>query len=140
MAEGCLKSILREEGLDDLVEVTSAGTAGANGMRATTNAVEACSERGIDISNHRSRGLTRHMISSADLVLAMELGHARFAEHMLPAKSSKVFLLGGDEEILDPIGGTMQMYKETLEKIDACFREKWLTKIRLQLEEGEPAK
>jgi protein-tyrosine phosphatase len=57
-------------------EVASAGTLGWSERPATPHAVTALAERGIDLSGHVSRRLTRAMLDDAELVIAMTRTHA----------------------------------------------------------------
>jgi protein-tyrosine-phosphatase len=133
MAEGCLKAIVNRENLSELVEVRSAGTAGIEGMPPTPTAVEVCRERGIDISGHSSKGLTADEIASSDMILVMTRQHARAIEHTLPGGSSNVYLLGA-ADIPDPIGGTLQQYRDTLDRIEESLEKKWLPIIKSSVE------
>jgi protein-tyrosine-phosphatase len=135
MAEGSLRAILAREGLSEFVEVASAGTAGIDGMPATASAIDICREKGIDISGHRSRGLTSEIVTANDLVLVMQLAHSAVVESMAGSDSSKVFLLGGDEEIRDPIGGGLDDYRRTLELIESHLVKNWIPAIKSSLEE-----
>ncbi len=124
MAEGILKSGLPS----DIVEwtlVESAGTFGLSGTPATREAIQVSREAGIDISEHRSRPLDRGLIEEVDLILAMEPLHVDWVIRTCPGAEGKVHLLaefaaerpsarGGIIE--DPIGGTLDVYRE-------CFRE-----------------
>lgn len=58
-------------------EVSSAGTRAEHLMPATTDAIAATGEHGLDISGHRSRPLDPRSIANADLVLGMTREHVR---------------------------------------------------------------
>ena len=74
MAEGLLAAGLGRVGSDLLV--ASAGTAGGGAAPATEHAVSVLADRGVDISTHRSRGLSAAMVGEADLIVAMTRVHA----------------------------------------------------------------
>jgi protein-tyrosine phosphatase len=92
MAEGILRSLLAERGAQD-VDVASAGVSGLEGYPAMPEAVEAMSEKGIDIASHVARRLDPEMVRSADLVLAMSTEHAEAAARMVPGASGRTFTL-----------------------------------------------
>jgi len=127
MAEGALKAKLSGR-LGGQVEVSSAGTAAIDGTGASENAVKAAAERGIDISSHRARALTRRMVEDADLVLVMEKSHLNFVRALSKEAESKTHLLGafGRREgreitfsIDDPIGSPLETYRSTLKEIES---------------------
>ena len=66
MAEGLLKSVLVRSGVESVV-VASAGTMAPVGMAPTSNAILTMVERGVDISQHRARLLTKEMVEEADI-------------------------------------------------------------------------
>jgi len=106
-------------------EMSSAGTAAFDGMRAATNAVKVLAELGIDISNHRARLLTKEMVDEADLVVVMAEGHREEILDLAPGSAGKVILLGELDnkretpDIADPIGGDEEAYRKTRDEIAA---------------------
>ena len=134
MAEGIARRVATERGLSDVV-VASAGT-GANPFPpgtpmpeygASDGAILVALEHGIDLGAHRARPLTREMLESADLVLAMGERHlARIAElgasskaHLLTAFASHGAIAGSIE---DPFGGDLAGYRATFEQLDREIR------------------
>lgn len=73
MAAALLARQLGERGVED-AHVHSAGTLPWRGA-ATDEAVAAMHERGLDITHHRSRELSRSLVARADLVLGMTRDH-----------------------------------------------------------------
>jgi protein-tyrosine-phosphatase len=59
------------------VRIASLGTLELDGRPALPEAVEIASELGLDLSNHRARGLARVDLSEADLVLGFEARHVK---------------------------------------------------------------
>ena len=120
MAEGLLKDLLQKEGVADVV-VESAGTAAPVGMSPTDNALIVMAEKGIDMTSHRARRLSRDMVDEADLILVMEDAHKRFIEKLFSPPEGKVFMLkafGRNEEggeVQDPIGGDLDFYRHSRE-------------------------
>ena len=89
MAVGILESVLSPQALAT-AKVSSAGTGAMNGMPVSENSVRACEEEGIDISRHRSRVITRHLLEASDLVLAMERHHAEAMRRLAPDLGDRI--------------------------------------------------
>ena len=118
MAEGLLKHLLAQKlecSVEDLpsrgYRVFSAGTSGFDGSPATPEAVDALKERGIDLSDHRSSSLTREMIEQAQHVWTMTEMHRAAVVQMAPHCEKAVQVMGGEESIEDPIGGSLELYR-----------------------------
>ncbi len=96
----------------------SAGTDAGEGMPATQQAVEAMAERGIDVTRHRSRPLSRELVDSSDLVVVMTQSHASRILWRFPDAAPKVRLLKSflpevhaeDLDVPDPIGLSSVVY------------------------------
>jgi protein-tyrosine-phosphatase len=105
------------------VAFSSAGTAAYDGMGAAENAVLVLREIGIDISGHRARLLTREMVESAALVVAMARRHRDEILRIAPRSAKKVIVLGDldpareSPDIEDPIGGDEAMYRRTRDEL-----------------------
>jgi protein-tyrosine phosphatase len=128
MAEGIFKKHLAEKlgcPIDRLVEkgytVTSAGTLGIVGFPASGEAVEACAAKGIDISDHRSRALTTHLIEQSDFVFAMTRGHRDAVVEISPGAAKKCLLLDDGVDVPDPIGQSQVVYDNCAERIDKAI-------------------
>ncbi|RKY40834.1 MAG: low molecular weight protein arginine phosphatase [Candidatus Makaraimicrobium thalassicum] len=139
MAEAYLKKRLAEEGLP--VEVRSAGTLGMNGLRPTKEALEVLADEGVEPEGYESKTLTEDFIEWADIILVMEHMHRSRVLAMVPAAADKLFHLGkfnkkedmsgeGALDILDPIGKSLDFYRETFRLIKQSIEEfiKWLKK------------
>jgi protein-tyrosine-phosphatase len=123
MAEGGLRKLLENGGIDDIA-VFSSGTAAAFGFPATAYALEAVHIWDADISAHKSQPLTPQLIDEADLIIAMSPGHCYQIITMVPDAADKTFLLknypepGCDGEgIDDPVGGSLDIYNQTFIEI-----------------------
>jgi protein-tyrosine phosphatase len=90
MAEALLRSRLGGLGVD--AQVASAGLLQA-GQPASGHGVDILQARGLDMTAHRSRSMTREMLSSADLVLAMAREHVREAVVLDPSLWPRTFTL-----------------------------------------------
>lgn len=124
MAEGLLRLKLPSR-LQDEVEIQSAGTLGIAGMRAAEYSVRVVQEMGGNIHGHRSQGLSRKLVAQSDLILAMAAEHVEYLRRQFPAYRENVFLMkqfANDEpldhpDIEDPIGSSLEVYRECGEQI-----------------------
>lgn len=134
MAEGILRDRIKKEGLEG-IRVASAGTWGLEGEPAAKHSIKVCSDRGIDLSGHVARRLTREMIEESDLVLAMEMEHLQGVLDLVPDGLAKTRMLSRygagdrrtDPPIRDPYGRPKQAYvvcfEELVSYIDALVDE-----------------
>ena len=74
-------------------EVSSAGTIGLEGSPATRESVQAASERGVDIAEHRARRLSDAMVQRADLVVCMAGEHRAAIAQWVPSSIDRTFTL-----------------------------------------------
>ena len=106
------------------VEVSSAGTATPDGMKAASNAIKALAELSVNLHGHRTRYLTRKMIEDADLIVAMAGGHRDEIADLVPRARDKIMVLGeidhrrDSPDIADPIGQNEEAYRATRDEID----------------------
>jgi protein-tyrosine-phosphatase len=138
MAEAILKDMLKSAGLD--MEVLSAGTSVFFESGASDGAVQAMNEKGIDISNHRSKPVDKKTLERADLILTMTRAHKRAVLDMAPELSEKVFTLkeyirkgseeaseeaedGSDFDISDPFGQPVEYYRACAEEIEKALEK-----------------
>ena len=105
MAEGLFKKLLEECGREDIT-CSSAGL-------ASINAKIAAQELGVDISEHRSRLLTRAIARDADMIVCMTQDHYDILNRIIPEE--KLYILGGG--IDDPYGCDLEVYRACAEKI-----------------------
>jgi protein-tyrosine-phosphatase len=122
MAESIARRLVAERGLKD-IEVASAGTAAWEGSSASDGAVLVAIERNSDIAAHRARLLTREIVDSSDLILAMGPHHLERIEalgggdktHLLTSYASR----GAEERpIADPFGGDLDGYRATYDELE----------------------
>jgi protein-tyrosine-phosphatase len=110
------------EQLDERWEVDSAGTWAIPGERATRKARRSMEELGLDLSDHRSRPVDEELLRSYALILTMEKGQKEGINIEFPQFKKKVYLLsemvGENHEIRDPIGGSMDDFRETVAELD----------------------
>jgi protein-tyrosine phosphatase len=113
---------VRELRTRKLIEVSSAGVLAAAGARASAEAVRAARLHGANIARHRSRKLTTELIRSADLVLCMTSFHLAQIRRLAPWASEKVMKLDETGDVSDPIGGGIDVYRQTGRRIERALR------------------
>lgn len=101
MAEGFFNHLASGE-----ARAISAGTAPA--FRIASEAVEVMREVGIDISNHKSKGLTPEMVEQADIVVTMGCGVEDCP--VVPRRSETW-------DIEDPYGKPIERFREIRDDI-----------------------
>lgn len=120
MATGVMRSLVRQAGLRDAIEIDSAGTAVRHADQPPSPlAVEAAARRGHDIAGHRSRLLTAGDLSRFTHPLAMERTHLVVLRALASsdvADRPRMFLA---HDVADPYGGTLQDYDRALDLIEA---------------------
>ncbi len=107
----------------------SAGTQALAGQPASADAIRALAEIGIDLTPHRSRLLTLPIIEAATMIVPMTRQHHDILLAWRPAARDKIFLLRHfdgrrrDDDLDDPIGGTLDTYRACRDAIKACLPE-----------------
>ncbi len=122
-----------EELEDQGIIVMSAGIAGMMGGKASAEAAEAMKEYRLDLSGHETQPLTEPLVRNADLIYTMTRSHREAIMAEWPDAAERTFQLridGGD--ITDPIGGSLERYRECAAQI---YRH---LEARLQHLEGLP--
>ncbi len=119
MAEAVAREEIRKRGWQHVL-VASAGISAYPGAPATSEALMAGRDSGVDVSGHRARLVDPDLVEWADLILTMSESHLRAVTQM--GGAGKVALLGdfaaGEEgaggAVSDPYGGDIALYRETL--------------------------
>ncbi|MFF3908153.1 low molecular weight protein-tyrosine-phosphatase [Streptomyces sp. NPDC001848] len=129
MAESVFRARIEQAGLDDRVEVDSAGTGGWHeGDGADPRTVAVLEENGYD-SDHIARQFQPSWFSRLDLVIALDSGHLKALRRLAPTPedAAKVRLLrsydpaaDGDLDVPDPYYGGMDGFEECLEMVEAA--------------------
>jgi protein-tyrosine-phosphatase len=118
MAEVLLQAALdRVLGPGHRFVVTSAGTHAFDGGPASSPGVAAMAARGLDLSRHRSRPVTKALIRRADRVVCMTAGHRASVLDLVPEAADKTQTLGDD--VPDPLGGSLEYYEAVAALIEA---------------------
>ncbi|MCK5675693.1 MAG: low molecular weight protein arginine phosphatase [Verrucomicrobia bacterium] len=110
-------------------EACSAGTFAGAGFPASSNAVEAMRELGINIDGHRSQPITAELVQQANLIVTMTAGHRFELLQNFPKVGNRVFLIKSfgtskvPADIPDPFGGSLNIYKKTRDEIDQALSD-----------------
>jgi protein-tyrosine-phosphatase len=121
MAENVLKKLIHDNHWT--LECGSAGLAAFNGVPAAQDAVEACKEKGIDLSAHQSQPLSKALVIESDLILTMTGKHKESILRKMPELESKISLLSdyagqGIEDVEDPVGQSFEQYQKVFAQIE----------------------
>lgn len=142
-AEGVMRSLLAREGLQDAVEIDSAGTGAWHvGSKPDARAYEAARRREVELQG-RARQVTAEDFERFDLLLAMDSANARALRAMAPdeERRARVRLLrefdpgsaaSGELDVPDPYYGAAGGFEEVFDIVRAGC-EGLLTEIRSQL-------
>jgi protein-tyrosine phosphatase len=132
MGELLLKKLIAEKlgcTLDDLeqrgVVVASAGVAATPGCTASAEAIAVMNELGFDLSKHESQPLSDKLVRQADMILTMTASHRQAILRRWPEASSRTLTLSPTaEDISDPVGGTVALYRECADQIEVALRKR----------------
>lgn len=108
-------------------QVCSTGIAAVDGLAASPSAIEVLAEKGVDLTPHRSRRLTKELIDAATFIVVMTSSHALELKQRFPEAQDRIYLLksfdpafkGGD--IPDPLGGELNTYRKIRDEINEAL-------------------
>ncbi|MFA2810332.1 low molecular weight protein arginine phosphatase [Bacillus mycoides] len=115
------EALLRHYG-EGKFEVQSAGVFAYPGSDVSIHAKEALAEKGIVI-DHAAQQVNDTLVDWADIVVTMTENHKRTVLGYYPSVEKKLDTLYGltkgiSKDISDPFGGSLSIYKETLEEME----------------------
>ena len=105
------------------LKVVSAGVAAAPGYEASAFSIEVLKQEGLDLSDHRSQPLTQQLVDESLFLLAMTESHRQIIDAIFKVREGQVRLFREftkpvrNQEIPDPFGGTLVLYKNTLNSV-----------------------
>ena len=133
MAEALLRSRINEAGLTADIQAVSAGTAAAEGQRASAEAAAVMARRGLSLERHRARQLKASHLTEADLVLTMTGSQRDLLLRQIADHARKINLFGeyagNGGDVADPAGGPVIEYELCADEIDRLLEGAW-KKIR----------
>lgn len=129
LAAAYLRHRVASAGLSHVI-VDSAGLLGIEGAPAAPFSIAVAKDAGLDLTRHRSRGVTREDAHTADLVLGMTRAHLDALARRLPAARQRRLMLrafeGGPtphapaKELPDPVSGPIEDYRDAFAVIRTC--------------------
>ena len=125
MAAGLARAWAKNRVPDGLtIEIDSAGIAAGNGQSAADQAIGTLRERGHDLSGHQSKMLTLKMVDRADVIFTMTPSHAQAVMQIAPGAVHKVFPIDPLHPIGDPIGQSIEVYREVADQLERLIAER----------------
>ena len=119
------KSGCKVDQLDKIgYKICSAGTLNINGSPASKEAVEACAAKNVDLTGHRSSGLTESLIEQSDFIFVMSQNHLDYIVENCPGAANKCLFLAENEEIPDPIGQPQLTYNNCADLIENAVKKR----------------
>lgn len=112
MAEGIFRHEMEERGFENIM-CQSAGLSAMEGEHPCENAILACREIGVDISEHITRRFTPDEIDIWDVYFTMSDTHA-YILTQAGVPSERVYV---PHYISDPYGGDLETYRKCRDKI-----------------------
>lgn len=110
------------------LSVDSAGLAALVDHDADSTGLGVARGRGIDLSNHKGKQITRALVGKSDLILVMDDEHLRRLHNRYPearGKSFKLAKLLGNKNIVDPYLKSQSFFELVFDEIDAAVAA-WL--------------
>ena len=131
-AEGVMRALVREQGLEELVEIDSAGTGGWHvGAAPDERATAAARRRGIALEG-AARKVASEDFERFDLILAMDRENLAVLRSLAPDAQARgrVRMLrefdpaaaGGDLDVPDPYYGGARGFDDVLDLVEAACR------------------
>jgi protein-tyrosine phosphatase len=109
---------------DDTFRFASAGTAAAEGAPASSGALLAMAELGIDIADHRATDV-RRLAADADLLFGLSSEHVSVMRRTWPDLADRIHLLHPDgRSIPDPYGQDLAAYRTIRDQIAEAIRDR----------------
>jgi protein-tyrosine-phosphatase len=123
MAERIFAQELAKSDHDQKIQTHSAGLSAMDGDKASQNSIDACHELGLDITDHRSAGLTRTTLEEASVIFCMTESHRALINMYFelpqgyPIFLMREFLETGPKELPDPYGQDIEVYRECRDRM-----------------------
>jgi tRNA threonylcarbamoyl adenosine modification protein (Sua5/YciO/YrdC/YwlC family) len=131
MAAGIFRKYLSEklqcevEQIDKMgYKISSAGIIDLESSPASAEARAACAAKGIDITAHRSKVLSRELIEENDFIFAMSRTHVERVTALNPEAANKCMLMAENKDIPDPIGQGQQVFNSCADLIEKAVKKR----------------
>ena len=126
-AEGVMRRLVSEAGLEDQVEIDSAGTGGWHvGAPPDERATEAARRRGTELAGAARRFDPRRDFDRFDLIVAMDAENRRDLLALAPDEDARAkvrMFRSGDLDVPDPYYGGADGFDEVLDLVEEAARE-----------------
>jgi len=121
-AAGVFTELVRQAGLEDSVQVESAGTHDYHvGQPPDERAQAHARQRGYDLSALRARQVRRRDFAEFDLIVAMDRGHLEILQdNCPPEQQGKLRMLIKGHDIPDPYYGGPEGFDRVLDMVEAA--------------------
>ena len=129
MAAALLQNKINSASAGTAYSVASAGLAAWPGQPASPEAVLVMGQRGLSLADHRAQQVDFDQIAASRIVLTMTRAHKEALLRLFPAAQDKIFTLaeysGGQVDVADPIGGTLQAYHICADQLTQLIDRVW---------------
>jgi protein-tyrosine phosphatase len=134
MAEGYLRKLLKDNGIDGVV-VDSAGIGALSGYPASENACEVARLNGFSLEDHRARQITVADLEEAEEVLVMEKPQKWMLQSHTEAPTGHIRLLGEfgshpgmviDDPYGDDLDGYFKIFEMIRDAVDGYFKKRFI--------------
>jgi len=121
------EAILKNKAISG-IDAKSAGVYAISGMPASEQAQKVLEEQHISHA-HQSSSLSNELVDWATHILTMTEGHKEAVINMFPKVKEKTYTLKefaghtADVEIMDPFGGSLEIYRQTYHEIQENIEE-----------------
>jgi len=105
-----MRALLAKQGLENQVQVLSAGTYALSGAPASDGAIRAMQRRGLTLQEHKSRAVTAALLESCDLIIGLTDTHIMQLRMMYPHCPTPMRAFD-DPPVSDPYGGDDAAYE-----------------------------
>ena len=123
MAERLFAQEVSKANLPKKIVSYSAGLSAMDGDKASQNSIDACNEMGLDITDHKSTGLTRTSLEEASVVFCMTESHRALINMYFdlppgyPIFLMREFVEEGSKELPDPYGQDIEVYRQCRDRM-----------------------
>ena len=127
MAEHLFARAIEQSEISQNIVSTSAGLSAMDGDKASQNSIDACEELGVDITDHRSTGLSRTTLQEASVVFCMTESHRALINMYFelpqgyPIYLMREFIEGESKELPDPYGQDIDVYRQCRDRMLECM-------------------
>jgi L-threonylcarbamoyladenylate synthase len=105
-------------------KVDSAGILGSVDMPASAEVIDICLQKGIDMTRHHSRSVSRDKLLESNYIFVMSDHHLDSIGRICPSATPKCLLLDDEANIDDPIGGDEKIYRRCAEQIEKALEKR----------------